>query len=285
LILAALYGIYQVPAKLLGMPLFLDWLRNSRSLGQYDFDTAGWIAVVRATSIFAEPAAAAVPVIVLAILNLTVPASRFSKFIGWFATLGFALLTFSRTIWIGLGVAIAMFAVGKMRSVQKHINVVTPSLFVLLAIATPLVPLLSTSVTTSDDLSKQERVGSVVLAVRLIEQRPFIGSGWNSYETLLPQVSTSGLDIDPAAGPTHIHNMFLAYIEQAGIAGLILAFFPLIIIILSVNVPLEIRLASFFGFLVLGESADILYTALPWFWIAIVWKMNHNVSGAQIAEP
>lgn len=274
LIVAALYGIYQVPAKILGLPLPLDWLRNNPSLGQYDFNTAGWVAVARATSIFAEPSAAAVPVVLLVILNLSLPASRFSKLVGWFAAVGFAALTFSRTIWVGVAVALVWYALGKLHVVKKNLAIVLPSISVLLVLGTFLLPVLAGPADSSDDLSTQERVNSMFLALRLIEQRPIIGFGWNSYETLLPEVSTVGLYLDPSVETTHIHNMFLAYVQQGGIAGLVLAFFPIFLIIIPRHVPVEVRCATFFGFLVIAASADILYAALPWFWVALLWKMN-----------
>ena len=278
LIILALYGIYQLPAKLLGLPLFLDWLRNNRSFAMYDYDSAGWVSLVRATSIFSEPSQAAVPLLVLIFLNKYIRAPRYSRLIGWIAVAGFTLLTFSRTVWLSiLALALGRFIASNafFRNIYQTKKVALATCLLCVALVMPLWAFYGANFNA--DLSRQERAGSIIMGIQLIEAHPIIGSGWNSYQTLMPQYPILVEDVSPDIDFKTIHNMLISYVEQSGIPGLVLALFPFIVLIFNSHAPLELSLASLLAFLAAAElGGDVGYSSLFWLWIAVLINWDNN---------
>ncbi len=272
LTLLALYGIYQVPAKFLGLPLFLDWLRNNPSFSLYDYDTAGWVKIIRATSIYAEPAQCTVPILVLILLNIYVPAPRYSKWIVWIVALTFAALTFSRTIWIAILALIIAGLLSRIRTFSRQNYWGTRAVAGLLLIATILLPMWAFySGNYESDVSRQERAGSVVIGLRLIREHPWIGSGWNSYETLMPSHSVGVEGASPNVTFDTIHNLFVSYAEQAGIAGFVFGLLPFAIMLFASDAPDGLRLGSVCSLLAVAElGGDVAYSSLFWLWVAII---------------
>ena len=268
----ALYGIYQLPAKFLGLPLFLDWLRNNRSFDLYDYNTAGWVSVVRATSIYAEPAQCTVPILVLMFLNIYLPAPRYSKWIVWIAALAFAVLTFSRTIWLAI-ISLALAGVlSRFKALRRGSRWGTMLLAALIVAITLIMPIWAFyGGNYKSDLSRQERAGSIVIGLHLVKEHPWLGSGWNSYQTLMPSYQIDVEGVSPYVNFNTIHNMFVSYAEQAGIAGFILALFPFLIMLFQSDAPDALRLGSIFSLLSVAElGGDVAYSSLFWLWVAIV---------------
>lgn len=274
----ALYGVYQLPAKVLGLPLFLDWLRNNPSFDIYDYNAAGWINLVRATSIYAEPSQCTVPLVVLVLLNIYVPSPKYSKYAVVAIALLFAALTFSRTVWIALfGVVLGIFIARSKIACRLFKG--RPMLFsagILLSILIfPLWAFMGGNY--KSDLSRQERAGSIVIGLQIIKNHPFIGSGWNSYETLMPQYQITVDEISPEVEFRTIHNMFVSYVEQAGIFGFILAVFPFMLILFATSSPMELRLASLFSLLASAElGGDVGYSSMFWLWVAILLNWGNS---------
>ena len=286
LAILALYGVYQLPAKLLGLPLFLDWLRNNHSFSLYNYDTAGWVSLVRATSIYAEPAQCAVPVVVLVLLNIYLPAPRFSKKLVWVAVTLFALLTFSRTIWVAIFALIIAMIVSRSqdfrRQFQRH-TVAFSGLLLLITLMMPIWAFLGSNYKA--DLSRQERAGSVVIGLQLVKQHPILGSGWNSYETLMPGYQIDVENVSPDVTFSTIHNMFVSYAQQAGIAGFLLALFPFAVMLFLSEAPLGLRLASVLSLLTAAElGGDVAYSSLFWLWVAIILNWKHQSIGVVRAD-
>jgi O-antigen ligase len=276
LIVVALYGIYQVPAKLLGLPLFLDWLRNNPSFGLYDYNTAGWVSLVRSTSIYAEPSQGAAPVLILVLLNLYLPAPRNSRVVGWAAALLFAALTFSRTIWLALLIVALSIWLARSNAFRRNFarhRRLFAVLLLLAALLTPVWAFLGSNY--KSDKSRQERAGSIVIGLEIVKQHPWIGSGWNSYQTLMPAYSLTYEDLAPSVDFKTIHNMFVSYTEQAGIGGFIFAFFPFIIMLFYSQSPLGLKLGSVLPLFMAAElGGDIAYASLFWLWVAILIKWD-----------
>ena len=272
----ALYGVYQLPAKALGLPLFLDWLRNNRSFDIYDYNAAGWVNLIRATSIYAEPSQAAVPIIVVILINRHIPASKSSKSFVLAITLLFAALTFSRTVWVSILSAAFGIFLSKRRRIQDLLKL-HPMLFtsalLLSVLAFPLWAFVGSNYTA--DLSRQERAGSIVIGLQLVKQHPFMGSGWNSYEFLMPQYQVTVDEVTPAVEFRTIHNMLISYTEQAGVAGFCFALCPFLLILFVSKAPLDMRLGSLFAFLSTAElGGDIGYSSIFWLWLALLLNMN-----------
>lgn len=283
LIILALYGTYQLPAKLLGLPLFLDWLRNNRSYAMYDYDTAGWISLVRANSIFPEPSLAAVPILVLLLLNKCIRAPLYSTLLGWAAVTSFSIFTFSRTVWLSIIALLIGGAIGSNAVCLKIYKKHKISIVIILLIAIFLMPLWAfVDSNYRSDLSRQERAGSIVMGIQLIRLHPLIGSGWNSYQLLMPQFPVLVKDVSPEIDFKTIHNMFISYVEQSGVPGLIFALFPFIVLI-AVNSPrFGLTIASLLALLSAAElGGDVGYSSLFWLWIAIL--LNWNISSGSIS--
>jgi O-antigen ligase len=281
LIFISIYGIYQLPAKLLGLPLFLDWLRNNKSYGMYDYDAAGWARFVRATSIYAEPAQAAVPILVLILLNTNLKTTGYSKAIGWIAALSFTLFTFSRTAWLALATLILVAAIGRRSFIDKLFRTKKPYVAAAVISIALLMPLWAYfGIGANVDESRQERAGSVLIGIQLIKLHPIIGSGWNSYETLMPQYPIALNNINNDVEFKTIHNMFVGYMEQSGIPGLLLVVLPFSLILLKSKAPPELILSSVISFMIIAELGSDL-GSLFWIWAAIVINWP---SGALLAD-
>lgn len=285
LTVVALYGIYQLPAKILGLPLFLDWLRNNRSFDFYDYDKAGWVSLVRANSIYAEPGQCTVPILVLILLNIYLPAPRYSKLIVWFAALAFAFATFSRTTWLALVTLIAAIVISRVKTFRKESEWGTMLVAALLVLITLIMPLWAFyGGNFQSDLSRQERAGSIVIGLHLVGEHPWIGSGWNSYQTLMPSYQLNVEGVSPYVRFGTIHNMFVSYAEQAGIAGFVLGIFPFLLMLYYSEAPNGLRLGSILSLLAVAElGGDVAYSSLFWLWVAIVlnWPAPENAVTAK----
>lgn len=282
LIVIALYGIYQVPAKLFGLALFLDWLRNNPSFNLYDFGTAGWVGVVRSTSIYAEPSQCAVPILVLSLLNFYLPAPKWSKSLVWIAVFLFTVLTFSRTIWLMLAtLAIVMFVVRSEAFRRAFIRYKLAFAGALIALVVLMPAWAFVGSNYKADLSRQERAGSIVVGLHVVMQHPILGSGWNSFEILVPAYQAEIENANPIVSYRTIHNMFVSYAEQAGLAGFLFGIIPFAMMLFQADAPIGIRLASALPLLAGAElGGDVAYSSLFWLWVAIVLNWRHaNAEG------
>jgi len=270
------YGVYQIPAKLLGFPLFLDWLRNNRSLLMYDYNEAGWVNLVRANSIYAEPSQAAVPMVVLFILNVYVRTSKASRIFGWTVLVLFGAVSFSRTAWVALAMATIALLLARSSAVRNVLLTKHFALIVAFLVALLLLPFWAVIGANGDaDLSAQERSAGIVLGINTIKDAPILGHGWNSFKDIAEKYSDVPLAIDPEIEFTFIHNMVISYFEQAGLAGFLLAALPFILIILWSTGPPWMSLVTLLAFLFAAEFGnDIGYYSLTWLWIALLINMK-----------
>lgn len=289
LTLVALYGVYQVPAKILGFPLVFDWLRNNHSFTLYGYDSAGWISLVRATSVYAEPSQCTVPVLVLIFLNIHLRAPRWSKHFVWAVVSAFGLLTFSRTIWVAVLGLIGLWFLMRYKAVRTRLDRGKLLLAFSLVVVSLLMPVWAFyGGNYKADLSRQERAGSVVIGIELIKQHPFIGSGWNSYETLMPGYPIDVENVSPEVTFKTIHNMFVSYAEQAGIGGFVFALFPFMAILFWSHAPTGLKYGCMLSFLIVAElGGDVAYSSLFWLWIAVLlnWTPHSNVDSRASVEP
>ena len=281
LIIVCSYGVYQVPAKLLGLPLFLDWLRNNHSFLMYDYNDAGWISVVRANSIYAEPSQATVPLVVLFVLNVIVPAPKASKILGWMVLVLFAAATFSRTAWIALGVAALALFLSRSQFLRRAFlqrRVAVATVFMALLLLMPFWGVISMSDRdTEADLSQQERSGGIILGLNSIRDAPIVGHGWNSFKDVADRYADVPLMIDPEIEFTFIHNMVISYIEQAGLAGLLLAALPFLVLIRWSTAPTWVTFSTLTAFHFAAEfGGDIGYASLTWLWMALLINMGYT---------
>lgn len=280
-----IYGIYQVPAKLLGLPLFLEFLRNNRSSFIYKYDQAGWIGMVRATSIFAEPSQATVPILVFCILNATSNRNIWSKNLGWLIVVAFATMTFSRTAWAVILVIVFTSLVMKVKKFRDELVLHRSAVFGVLLVIILLAPAWAMLYhSKSMDLSAVERTESISFGIRMIRHSPLFGYGWNSMPTLQYRYinSVSGADIDIS----FIHNMIVSYIQQAGIPGFLLAIFPFYTVMFFSTETPTVTYATLLGYLAAAElGGDIGYSPLTWLWIALLINSNRPNSVSRKIGP
>jgi hypothetical protein len=269
LIVVCLYGVYQLPAKLLGLPLFLDWLRNNPSFSYYDFDSAGWIGMMRATSIFAEPSQATIPIIVLFILNKWSRSGSLSRWTGWTTLILFTLLTFSRTAWFTLIACYITASVVQMRKSGRKLRLEKSAIYITIVILSFTLPAWAyLKYGRHEDMSAEIRSESIIVGLRVIERHPLIGTGWKSLSTVAPRYD---MDLPGAFNVDFVHNMILSYMQQIGIAGFILALFPFIAMVGWSRAPLWVTYSTVFSFLLAAEvGGDIGYSSLMWLWIALL---------------
>ncbi len=275
LIGACAYGAYQLAAIALGLPLFLDWLRNNLSFFNYDYGTSGWVALARATSIYAEPSQATIPILVLFMLNIRIKSSSFWTFIGWLSLLLFTVATFSRGAWIALltaaGTWLLFQSASLCRLVQtKRVALTAAALGLLL-----MLPMWGFVVANGDgDLSAQERSGSIVLGVHLIKDAPILGTGWNSFGDTILHYRDIPLNVDVNINFGIIHNMVVSYVQQAGLSGLALAALPFFLLASWSTAPAWMTCSTLASFLISAEFGDIGYSSLTWLWLAIMVNMG-----------
>lgn len=269
LIIVSLYGIYQLPAKIFGLPLFLDWLRNNPSFSYYKFDTAGWIGMMRSTSVFAEPSQATIPLVVFFILNCICKSGPFSRWSGWIVLILFSALTFSRTAWIALLICSITGAVVKATKNRKKIKskkILSYACVILLSILLPAWALWGYK--KGDDASTQIRSESILVAIKAISYYPIIGAGWESFSSVAPRFE---MDLPGDFNLDFVHNMFLSYMQQIGILGFLLALYPFCLIIGWSSAPNWIVYSTLLSFLFSAEGGgDIAYASLMWLWIALL---------------
>ena len=276
LMVVCAYGVYQLPAKLLGLPLFLDWLRNNRSFDTYGYDTAGWIGLIRATSIYAEPSQATIPILVLFILNLQISTSALSKTVGWLVLIAFTIMTFSRTAWVAVGIEAVLWLLFRSERFARIIQVRRPTLIWATLLALLISPMWGfLEARDNVDLSAQERSGGIVLGVEMIRDAPILGQGWNSFSAAVSRYSNLGPSVDSSVNFGFIHNMVVSYVQQAGLSGLLLAVLPFILLIGWSSAPCWVTYASLASFLVTAELGDIGYSSLTWFWLAALVNMSN----------
>jgi O-antigen ligase len=275
LIIVCVYGAYQLAAKQLDLPLFLDWLRNNQSFYTYEYDTAGWIALVRATSIYAEPSQATVPILVLFILNIRLKTKPLSKFTGWLALLLFTMATFSRSAWaVLLTAAVVSFlfrSATLCRLAQTKRQTVAVASLLLLVIM-PVWGFIRAN--GEGDLSAQERSAGIVLGVYMIKDAPVLGLGWNSFGVMAQHYAALPVDLDATIDFSMIHNTVVSYVQQAGLAGFLLASLPIILLARWSTAPAWMTCTTLASFLVASEIGDIGYSSLTWLWIALLINMN-----------
>jgi hypothetical protein len=278
LIVVFFYGVYQLPAKLRGWPLFLDWLRNNKSYDMYGYNASGLLDVVRATSVYAEPSHAAVPVIVAILLNIYLPARKTSKLIGWLSIILFTAASASRAIFVSIAALILVLFMCRFRMMRRFLQPRQFAPLVTVILAFFLFPVWGfvAVYSQSGDLSQQERSGSIVLGTYMIRDAPLIGFGWNSVEKLAG--SYLGKASFPGAYNLHtglIDNMPVSYWEQAGISGLFFAILPYVLLWRWSEANLGMTWATIASLLVAAEfGGDIGYYSLTWLWIALLINMG-----------
>jgi hypothetical protein len=263
--LAFLYGLYQFAAGFLGLPLFLDFLRNSKSFLMTENYQGGWIDTFRAFSIWSEPSQAAVPVgIFLYMLYFKTNNGRERKW--WLSIVTiFSVVTFSRVVWV---VWIASLAtIGLMRSRRTWARSATRIVFryryaLVLLLVVVLMQWAMLVPKDEADSSAETRSSTVLMGERLFLEHPVLGTGFNSFAKLSDSVATAYSEEDLIV----VHNLFVSYAQQLGIFGVVLSLLPVGYVLWMPNAPAGPRLFVAFLFVLVGSlGGDFFYAPFGWF--------------------
>jgi len=286
-----LYGIYQFAALFYDFPRFLDFLRNSPSFGLRDLESTepgGWLETLRATSVWTEPSYSALPAALLLYLLYFGPASRLERATWTFVTLLYALLTFSRVVWLTvlLLVLFLWFARFRLRlidapnakAVERHKYVLFLLLIGIFSITWPSIAPQITS-----DVSALGRSTSVLIGWRIFFDYPVFGSGFNSFQ-VFEGAYAQGLDY--VGFETIVHNMFSGYAQQMGVLGLAYAFLPIALVLSISQISIGQRSYIALLFVLLGcFQGDYMYMSLTWFVLAIVASEAIEVERISPVDP
>lgn len=276
------YGIYELYAKLQGKPLFLDVMSNNSSFEVTDGHTlSSWIGFYRSRSIWPEPSSASIPIITYFLILFNRP-----KF-GLIFTLlpiGFAALTFSRTVWFVTVVLLLLhfilFITNRMRIKDKIVfnlflkTRILHVIFVLIILGINFWPFIVSSF--FNDLSVNGRSASILVGGRIFWDYPFFGTGFNSYATFEPFYHY-GIFNYKAEGSSL--NIFTSYLQQAGIIGFVFIITPLYVIWKQKTVYVAHRIIAIFSLLLVGSLAgDVFYYAILWACVLVFVAIGKSVS-------
>lgn len=283
--LSFIYGFYQFAAGFLNLPLFLEFLRNNKSFSFADNSQGGWIDMFRATSIWAEPSFAAVP-IALFIFLLTYHPSASKRRKLWYVIVSvYAALTFSRTVWAIWAVCsiMAAFSCYPRRWYSKLEATVARHRYALFLIVPLILVQWTALVKPSEDadISAITRTTSVTVGQRVFFENPWLGTGLNSFGKVSGAAMTYYTDEDL----TIVHNMFVSYGQQLGVLGLAICIFPLVFVLSLERVPFAQRLYWAGVYVLLGSlGGDFLYFSLSWFVLALLAAQD-AIAGRDQASP
>lgn len=271
-----LYGLYQYYSETTGLPLFLEFLRNSISYDLTINVQGGWMDSYRVFSVWSEPSFSALPLGLMLYLILFESKSKFEKAIWLMISLAFAYLTFSRLVWlVGIVVLITFLFIKstellKLKKIRFLLEKVK-YLYVLLFIGLGtywvfIVPVIM------NDFSSFARSSSVIIGINIFLDNFFFGTGFNTYALL----ESGYAPIVDYYFPSAIsHNLFSSYAQQMGILGLIFAIAPVIYCFKLKHVPIIQRYVFVNIFLTICVfGGDLYYLSLFWFLLAYLTAKN-----------
>lgn len=270
-----LYGLYDFAAQLLGWPRFLDPLRNNASLAiSTQSGAQGWIELPRLSSLAAEPSHC---IMHLALAFVLAARSR-----GWFCwlllllALAFAVGTFARSVWAVL--AAAALAAAGVRLLERWRDVLPrPTVTAALGTAAVLLPFAAAAapllipLPADADPSLAERVDSSRAALQLFFAHPFAGVGFQGWVGRFYQFSTElGGELAPLL---FVHNGLAAMLAALGIAGAIIIYGPLLLILGADNLSAPAKAWWLTVFAIVNLGGDYFALASSWTTLAILLSL------------
>lgn len=273
------YGIYEMCAKILGLPLFLNFLANNVSFKiAPSQSSSGWIGFFQSRSIWPEPSSSVFPILIYLIVLFFRKEYRFKLW--WFIPVLYGVLTFSRSVWVvticllllwGIFGFLSRLNIGSFNVLRFFLKtrIMNWLLFITLLTAN-MWPFIVGII--YNDLSTVGRSSSVIVGARIFSEYPLFGTGFNTYELFEPSFSY-GLSNYHREGLSL--NVFTFYLQQCGLLGLLLIAIPLIIIYFELSIPVQFRLIFVFAILFAGSLVgDIYYYGIVWISVALINCLN-----------
>jgi hypothetical protein len=226
------YGIYDIAAQFMGIPRFLEPLRNNVSLAvSVQQGAQGWIQLPRLSSLAAEPSHTLMHVALAFFLFMHL---RGKARLFWLVlALAFTVGTFSRALWIsmlGSGAIAFAFRILAGRSTLRFSRTAAIAAGFMLPVLALLVPIVGTPGENAD-LSVLERFDSSRSALWMFIQNPFLGVGFQGWQGHF--FSFNGALAGGASALNQIHNGFAVYLAGLGLAGAVFIFLPSLLVATS----------------------------------------------------
>lgn len=223
-----LYGIYQHFGLLHNLPFSNNFLANNTSFSTIDlYETgSGWNGGLRISAIWSEPAGSAVAVSSFVAFLLHNPDERkVTKFVWSITSILFAYWTYSRLLWIAVGIVFILFFLKKNFSDEFISKVIMKfKYFWVFILMLGLLFYLNNAMKYSTDLSALSRSQSILVGWRVFLIHPLMGIGFGNfyqYAYLYPEMFSIYKSMDLILGT------FSNYAATLGITGLIISLIPL----------------------------------------------------------
>lgn len=268
---ACVYGVYEFFAKLFGLPELLGWVANNSSYSVASSTATGWVGLFRARSFWAEPSVASFPILILMYLLLARVVSNLSlRVLCWVCLVAFALLTFSRIVYITMMTFLFLLGSGWLGD-----RIVGPAwahrglwvVFILGVVVGSLWPYFI--LYYFDDLSAIGRSSSIIVGVNIWLDHFFFGAGFNTYEILFPQYVSNLSDYH---FEKVVHNTFVSVLYQSGVVGLIAFVMPIIYLLVKIGARARLEWCALTTMIIIflfSGGGD--YTSSAGLLLAILW--------------
>lgn len=225
----------------------------------------------------------------------TLWARRFAAVVMGLCGLG-TFLTLTRGIWLAtiLGAGAAMLMTPRLRRLLPRLAVGATAVLVALLV---MVPSLSQKSYTrvNDERSVWDRVNSNNAAVRVIEDHPIFGIGWERFLSTGQDYLRQADHIPLTGANIEVHNVFLSRAAELGLVGLLL-FLAVFVLGIGEAVfmpasgglhPWRIAMVAIaVNWTVIALTTPLSYpmpNAILWLWAGVV-LMPHHTAGIPIDE-
>lgn len=243
-----LYGLYELVAKGVGLPLPLSVLLNNPSYNnaiEVTSALSGWLEYYRAQSVWPEPSFTIFPLILFWVLSdgEKIPVKWFDALI----MVAFAFATFSRTVWIGLFIIfLTRIPLFRERSI-----LLSAALAVVFSLA-------FLNLSSSADHSASVRVQTTRYGFEIASKEVYRGIGFNKFKDT---------DYAKITQESVIHNTVSSYVASMG-WPLGLALLSLFVIPLFTPGPRELAYLAPLGIVLIFTTSDAFYFTPVYFLIA-----------------
>jgi hypothetical protein len=272
------YGIYDLGAQALHLPRFLNFLRNSQSAAITTMVGAqGWIHLPRIMSLASEPSATMLPLALGMFLYARLRGLK--RFLLLSMCVVFCIGTFARSVWIAI-VGASCLALG-FRLLEalwgRSSPRVTASLATAAALVLPMlilyIPFL-TRIPANADQSLVERTGSSRASVSIFADHALTGIG---FEGWTGRIFGQGDAVNGLSSVGYIHSGVGVYLAALGIAGLLVVYLPILLIMSNRSLSLVAK-GWWIGIYCFATLAgDCLALSATWTAIAVAVCWNSNM--------
>jgi glycosyltransferase involved in cell wall biosynthesis/O-antigen ligase len=208
-------------------------------------------------------------------------------------------LTLTRSIWIGSGVAIAVAMLAARETRKYFVPAVFAGLVLVFAILA-LVPGFASDASDRENDKRPiwDRKNANGAALRMVEERPLLGFGWDSFATENTSYQRIAATYPITLAQLSEHNVFLSNAVEVGLPATLLWAGTLLAVLLvgafSRRGPPELRpwrigmVAIGVQWLVVANFVPLAYAfpnALIWLWAGILWRAGRDMGEVQPVEP